>query len=108
MNLLDLNNRFPDEASCVAYLREKREQEGIICDKCHGNEYYWLQTVMVWKCKNCGNRLSLKSGTLMEKTHIPLLTWFIVIHLMTSTKKAFSALEIQRQTGLNIMNPFGT
>jgi ISXO2-like transposase domain/Transposase zinc-ribbon domain len=105
MNLLDLNSRFPDEASCVAYLREKREEEGIVCDKCHGNEHYWLQTVLVWKCKNCGNRISLKSGTLMEKTHIPLRTWFIVIHLMTSTKKAFSALEIKKQTGLKYYEP---
>jgi len=105
MNILDLNNRFPDEASCVAYLRLKREEEGVVCERCHGANHYWLGTVLVWKCKNCGNRISLKSGTLMEKTHIPLRTWFIVIHLMTSTKKAFSALEIQRQTGLKFYEP---
>jgi hypothetical protein len=105
MNLLDLNTRFPDEASCVAYLKQKREEEGIVCEKCHGSDHYWLETVLVWKCKNCGNRISLKSGTLMEKTHIPLKTWFIVIHLMTSTKKAFSALEIQKQTGLKFYEP---
>ena len=105
MNLLDLNSRFPDEASCVAYLKEKREEEGIVCENCHGGDHYWISTVLVWKCKNCGNRISLKSGTLMEKTHIPLRTWFIVIHFMTSTKKAFSALEIQKQTGLKFYEP---
>jgi hypothetical protein len=31
MNLLDFNKRFPNEESCVNYLRQKREEEGVIC-----------------------------------------------------------------------------
>jgi hypothetical protein len=106
MNLLDFNKRFPTEESCEAYLKLKREEEGIVCEKCHGAKHYWTKTIKVWKCANCGTRVSLKAGTLMEKTHIPLMTWFAVIHLMTATKtKSFSALEIQRQTGYKFYEP---
>ena len=105
MNLLDFNKRFPDEASCVAYLKLKREEECVICHQCHTCDNYWLQTMLYWKCKQCGAKTHLKAGTLMEKTHIPLRTWFTVIHLMTSTKKAFSALEMQRQVGLKFYEP---
>jgi hypothetical protein len=106
MNLLDFNDRFPTEESCEAYLKLKREEEGIVCEKCHGDKHYWTNTIKVWKCVNCGTRVSLKAGTLMEKTHIPLRTWFAVIHLMTSTRtKAFSALEMQRQTGYKFYEP---
>lgn len=105
MNLIELNKRFPDENSCIAYLRQKREEEGVVCERCHGSDHYFLNSVLVWKCKTCGNRIALKSGTLMEKTHIPLKIWFQVIHLMTSTKKPFSALEIQRQVGLKYYEP---
>ena len=35
----------------------------------------------------------------MQDSNLPFLMWFIVIHLMTSTKKGFSAKEIQRQLG---------
>jgi len=105
MNLLDFNSFFPDEASCVEYLRLKREEEGIVCEKCHTSKHYWFEAIKIWKCAECGTRLALKSGTLMEKSHIPLRTWFIVIHLMTSTKKAFSALEMQRQIGLKYYEP---
>ena len=41
----------------------------------------------------------------MEKTKIPLLIWFQIIHLMTSTKKAFSALEIHRQVQTKFYEP---
>jgi len=35
----------------------------------------------------------------MENSKLPLLYWFYSIHLLTSTKKTFSALEIKRQLG---------
>jgi len=105
MNLLDFNSRFPDEASCRAYLREKREQEGISCEKCGCTEYHWYAKQFQWECTQCKTRISLRAGTLMEKSHIPLRVWFIIIHLMTSTKKAFSALEMQRQIGLKYYEP---
>ena len=37
----------------------------------------------------------------MHSSKLPLLTWFIAIHLITSTKKSFSAAELQRQLGIS-------
>jgi len=105
MNLFDFNDRFPDEAACEAYLRLKREEEGIVCSKCHQSKHYWLESMKMWKCANCGTRENLKAGTMMEQTKVSLKIWFQVIHLMTSTKKAFSALEMQRQVGTKFYEP---
>lgn len=105
MNLLDFNERFPDEESCIAYLKLKREEEGIVCPVCHTSNHYWLQKGLFWQCKEDRTKINLRAGTLMERTHLPLRIWFIVIHLMTSTKKAFSALEMQRQTGHKFYEP---
>lgn len=41
----------------------------------------------------------------MQDSNLPFRTWFIVIHLMTSTKKGFSAKEVQRQLGHNRYEP---
>lgn len=35
----------------------------------------------------------------MHGSKLPLMYWFTAIHLMTATKKTFSALEMQRQLG---------
>lgn len=105
MNLFDFNERFPDEESCIAYLKLKREEEGIVCSKCHEAKHQWNDKLMVWKCLNCGAWLNLKAGTMMEQTKVSLKIWFQVIHLITSTKKAFSTLEIQRQVGTKFYEP---
>lgn len=105
MNLLDFNKRFPTEESCRVYLVEKREAEGIICKKCAGIKHYWLENQSIWRCAKCRSSTNLYAGTIMEKTHLELRVWFMCIHLMTSTKKAFSALEMQRQLGMKRYEP---
>jgi len=97
MNLIDFLKSFPDEDSCKRKFKEIREQEGIICRKCGSKEYYWKSDKECFECKKCGTRTSLKSGTVMHKSKLSFQYWFIAIHLLTSTKKTFSAKEIQRQ-----------
>jgi len=105
MNLFDFNERFPDEAACEAYLKLKREEEGIVCSRCHESKHYWTESLKRWKCANCGMTENLMAGTMMEKTKVSLKIWFQVVHLMTSTKKAFSALEMQRQVESKFYEP---
>jgi len=35
----------------------------------------------------------------MESSNLPVRYWFIAMHLISSTKKPFSALELQKQLG---------
>lgn len=105
MALLDFFKKFSDEQACKDYLKLKRQEEGITCKKCGCKKHYWFKTQELWKCSNCGYRTTLRSGTIMENTKMPLQYWFMVIHLLTSTKKSFSALEIQRQLGHNRYEP---
>src|ERR1035437_4431629 len=105
MKLLELNNFFPTEESYVIYMRKNREAAGIICKRCGKELSYWVNSLLRWECASCKACITLKSGTIMEKTHMPLRMWFMVIHLMTSTKKNISALEVQRQTGWKRYEP---
>jgi len=105
MKLLDFNKRFPTEHSARLYLIQKREEEGIICKKCGNSEHIWLDNQSYWRCKTCRSCTQLTAGTVMEKSHIPIDSWFKVIHLMTATKQSLSALEMQRQIGMKRYEP---
>ena len=99
MKLLEFAKHFDNEASCEAYLKEVREQEGVVCSKCGCKEHYWNKARKSWKCKHCGHETTLTAGTVMHGSNLPLMYWFTAIHLLTSTKKTFSAKEMQRQLG---------
>lgn len=99
MNLLNFVSQYPDEASCRAKFKEYRDKQGVVCPKCGGTEHYWKRDKECYECKNCGKRQSLRANTVMHGSQLPFRYWFIAIHLLTSTKKSFSASELQRQLG---------
>ncbi len=105
MNLLNFNDRFPTEKSCRDYLRLRREDEGVVCNECGNDKHYWIESKCNWRCTICRSSTNLRAGTIMEKSKLSVRVWFMTIHLMTSTKKAFSALEMQRQLGLKRYEP---
>jgi transposase-like protein len=106
MNLLEFNKRFPTEESCRTHLKELREKNGIECKKCEClTKHWWLENVEKFQCSECNSRTNLKSGTIMEKSQIPMMKWYMCIHLMTSIKKSFSGLELQKQLGFKRYEP---
>ena len=105
MNLVDFISEFPDEASCKDRWKAYRDKVGVICPKCGCREHYWKSDKESYECKQCQYRQSLRANTVMHRSQLPFRYWFITMHLLTSTKKSFSAKELQRQLGHNNYNP---
>ena len=105
MKLIDFMNAFPDEERCKNKLREYREKQGVVCPHCGSTSHYWKKDKSCFECKHCHYRQSLKCNTVMHGSQLPLRYWFITMHLLTSTKKSFSAAELQRQLGHKNYNP---
>jgi transposase-like protein len=102
--------RFPigDDDACRAYLKARRWPQGVACPRCGNPAVYDLRSrKWHWQCQKCdpnGYRFSLLVGTIFENTNKPLRDWFKVVHLMTTSKKGISALQIQRQMGFGSYN----
>jgi len=105
MNLIGFIDKFPDEKACRAHFREQREKQGLKCRQCGHLNHYWISTEERWQCKKCSSKRNLRSGTVMESSNLPFRDWYIAMHLLTSTKKSFSALELQRQLGRKRYEP---
>ncbi len=99
MAILDFYKDYPDEESCKLKFKAVRDKEGVICKKCGCQDHYWKKDKWSYECKHCRFRTSLRSGTVMHSSKLPFQYWFIAMHLLTSTKKSFSAKEMQRQLG---------
>ena len=95
---------FPNEEACCAYLVGKRWPKGVRCPRCRaenptelkGNPWHW----QCYECaKDTSYRFSHITGTIFENTNKPLRDWFKVTHLMLTSKKGMSALQIYRYMG---------
>ena len=104
MSISQFEAAFPDEASCDAYLVAKRWPEGVSCPRCGSANIYPLKTMpFKWECMDCASgtsyRFSHLVGTIFENTNKDLREWFRVIHLMLTSKKGISALQVKRYMG---------
>jgi IS1 family transposase/transposase-like protein len=96
---------FPNEDACSAYLVARRWPDGVRCPRCGHSEKISAVSTMAfkWQCYSCspdtGYRFSEITGTVFENTNKDLRDWFRVIHLMMTSKKGISALQIQRMMG---------
>jgi transposase-like protein len=53
----------------------------------------------LYKCKDCRKPFTATMGTIYERSHIPLHKWLLATHLMVSSKKGISALQLHRNLG---------
>jgi transposase-like protein len=105
MTIPEWEAAFPDEDACCGYLVGHRWPEGVACPRC-GNIAVKEHGKMKWNwlCNACSPsatnyRFSHISGTIFENTNKSLREWFRVIHLMLTSKKGISALQIHRMMG---------
>jgi DNA-directed RNA polymerase subunit RPC12/RpoP len=75
MKIIQFLKKFPNELSCKKHFKLYRDNEGVICKKCENTTHYWLSTLYKYKCKKCGFRTTLRSGTIMENSHLIYFLW---------------------------------
>jgi transposase-like protein len=93
---------FPDNDSCLDWLKDQRWPEGVIpCEKCgKDRKHHRVTGRPAYACDYCGSMISPMAGTIFEKSSTSLRTWFYAMYLMSATRCGISAKQIQRETGV--------
>ncbi len=101
---------FHDEDAAWAHIEKMRWPDGPVCPQCGViNEATKLKPNPkaktharkgVWKCRACSSQFTVLVDSIFSDSHIPLHKWLVAIHLMCSSKKGVSALQLQRELEL--------
>jgi hypothetical protein len=94
---------FPDDAACAKYLEAIRWRDNFKCPHCASEDqpFRFANRIHVLRCRRCKKDTSLTAGTVMERTHTPLSTWFWAAFLISALTPGMSAVQLQRQLGLS-------
>ena len=95
-----LRGAFPDEASCARQIAAKRCPTASSAPSAADARGWGLKRRRSsWECTACGKETSVTAGTIMHRSHLPLKTWFMAVHIVTSHSSGISALQLQAQLG---------
>lgn len=95
---------FHDEDAARAHFERIRWPNGRACFHCGTVDNSTLlkgKTTRpgLYKCKDCRQPFTATMGTIYERSHIPLHKWLLATHLMVSSKKGISAMQLHRNLG---------
>jgi transposase-like protein len=92
---------FHDENAARAWFEAARWPNGPICPKCKGAKHYATKKVGVYRCaaSTCRKDFTVMTGTVMERSHAKLTQWAMAFYLAASSKKGFSAKQLERALG---------
>ena len=102
ITLLELARMFPDENAARQWF------EGIIwpngerhCPACESSDTYeCAHAKMPYRCRECGKYFSVKTGTVMAGSPVPLLKWLYAIYLDCTSLKGVSSMKLHRDLGV--------
>lgn len=94
---------FPDEQACRVYFYSARFPDGFQCPYWNwvGTSYRFQNYPDMLRCRSCHRNIRLTAGTIMQKSQVPLNTWFWGAFLVTSLTPGLSALQFQKMIGFN-------
>lgn len=102
LSLSQATKMTEDEAR--QYIESVLWPNGPVCPHCGSIKSWSIKGESVrpgvYECSECGKQFTVTIGTIMQGSHISLRQWLIAFHLMTSSKKGISALQLQRNLGL--------
>ena len=102
LSLIEAFRKFPDDATAEAWLADCRWGDEPACPHCGDTN---VQTgakhpTMPYRCRGCRKRFSVRIGTAMQDSNIPLQKWAIAIYLMTTSLKGVSSMKLHRDLGI--------
>jgi transposase-like protein len=102
MSLEEFQEWIPDEPSAVEYFENMRWNGTVACPRCESKNT--ARTLngkpMPFRCRDCREHFSVKTGTVMQSSKIPVRTWLLAMYFMSVAKKGVSSCQMARQLGI--------
>src|ERR1035437_2196599 len=89
---------FSNPDNCVDYLAVRRWPNGVNCPGCGSDKVKFRANRRTWTCSkhHAKREFSVKVGTVMEDSAIPLDKWLTTAWLITNCKNGISSYEIAK------------
>lgn len=91
---------FPDETSARTYLELARWPGGVRCVHCGSDGAYSVRHGRGYACKACRRQFSVRTGTVMEGSHISLRNWLYAMYLLSASKGSLTSVSLAKVLGI--------
>jgi len=91
---------FPDAESARPFLESRLWPDGAICPACKASENITTRKGGFYRCNPCKLDFTIRTGTVFERSHIPLHKWLYAMYLLVTARKGISSMQLAKEIGI--------
>jgi transposase-like protein len=101
-SLYEFFQKFPNEEAARQFFEAKRWPSGVGCAHCGSlNVAECVNHVpMPYRCRDCRKHFSVRTGTVLTESKLPLHKWLMAIYMMTTARKGIPSTQMARELGV--------
>jgi transposase-like protein len=100
ISTFELFEMIPDQETARAYLEARLWPEGPRCPVCASGERITTRKGGFYRCNACKEDFTVRTGTIFERSHVPLHKWVYAMYLLVTARKGISSLQLAKQIGV--------
>ena len=103
LTLVQMMDMFPDETKATAWFESVIWSDGRYCGKCGSVNTRDVPNAkpMPYWCTDCRSYFSVRTGTSIARSNVPLRKWAIAIYLCLTSLKSVSSMKLHRDIGVS-------
>jgi transposase-like protein len=100
ISTFQLFQKYPDAESARKYLGSRLWPNGVICPTCKKGERIVTRKDGFYRCNACHEDFTVRTGTIFERSHVPLNKWLYAMYLLVTSRKGISSLQLGKEIGI--------
>ena len=102
ISTFQLFQMFPDAESARLFLESRIWSDGVTCPTCKGTENITTRKGGFYRCNPCKQDFTIRTGTIFERSHVPLHKWLYAMYLLVTARKGISSMQIAKEIAKEI------
>lgn len=91
---------IPDAEAARLYLEARLWPEGATCPSCILRDRITTRKGGYYRCNRCNLDFTVRTGTIFERSHVPLHKWVYVMYLVVTARKGISSMQMAKEIGV--------
>jgi transposase-like protein len=102
VSLYQFFQRFPNEETARQYFENNRWAGEVSCPHCGSLSVAPVKSMkpMPYRCRDCRQHFSVRTGTVLAESRLPLHKWLMAIYMMTTARKGIPSTQMARELGI--------
>lgn len=100
ISTFELFKMFSDVETARKYLESRFWPDGVKCPACRKRERIGVRKCGFYRCNACKLDFTVRTGTIFERSHVPLHKWLAAMYLMLTSRDGVSSMQLGKEIGI--------